>query len=97
VTTLLYLVAIVILAYYFLFSRTGSLLITTAVLIVPWAVVVAVIEYRRHRLAITLQRNLAVNGRPVPEVPTFVDIQFLRWKRNYSVTTDELQASAPKS
>jgi hypothetical protein len=97
VTTLLYLAAIVMLVYYFVIARSGTLLVATFVLLVPWAAVITVIEVSRRRLAKTLQRNLAANGKPVGEVPTFVDIQFLRWKQTHTVTTDDLESSAPKS
>jgi hypothetical protein len=95
ITTLLYLAALVILAYYFLVVRSGSLLTATFILLVPWAVVVGIIELQRRKLATTMLRNLAANGKPVGERPTFVDVQFLRWKREHSVTTDDLQNSAP--
>jgi hypothetical protein len=96
ITTLLYLIALVMLAYYFLVLKSGSLLLATFTLLVPWAVAVGIIEYRRRRLAKTMQRNLAANGKPVPELPTFVDVQFLRWKRDHSVTTEDLESSAPR-
>jgi hypothetical protein len=44
-----------------------------------------------------MRRNLAANGKPVSELPTFVDIQFLHWKQAHSVTTDELEATAPRT
>jgi hypothetical protein len=84
------------LAYYFLVVKSGSLLVATFTLLVPWAVVVGIIEYQRRRLAKTVQRNLAANGKPVPEVPNFAEAQFLRWKRDHAVTTEDLQASAPR-
>jgi hypothetical protein len=96
VTTILYLIALVMLAYYFLVVKSGSLLLATFTLLVPWIVVVAIIEYQRRRLAKTMQRNLAANGKRVPELPTFADVQFLRWKRDHSVTTDDLESSAPR-
>ena len=96
VTTILYAIAIVMLAYYFLVVKSGSLLVATFTLLVPWAVVVGVIEYQRRRLAKTVQRNLAANGKPVPELPTFAEPQFLRWKRDHSVTTEDLENSAPR-
>jgi hypothetical protein len=95
VTTLLYIAALILLAYYVLVVRNGSLLTATIILLIPWAIVVGVIELQRRRLANTIQRNLAANGKPVSERPTFVDVQFLRWKRDHSVTTDDLQNSAP--
>jgi flagellin-like protein len=97
VTTLLFVVATVMLAYYFLIARSGTLLTAVFVLLVPWAIAVGIIEWQRRRLAKTVQRNLAANGKPVGELPTFVDIQFLRWKQTHSVTTDELEATAPRS
>jgi hypothetical protein len=97
VTTLLYIAALILLAYYILVVRNGSLLTATIILLVPWAIVVGAIELMRRRLANTIQRNLAANGKPVSERPTFVDVQFLRWKRDNSVTTDDLQNSAPRS
>jgi ABC-type protease/lipase transport system fused ATPase/permease subunit len=97
ITTLLYLIALVMLAYYFLVVRSGSLLTATFILLIPWAAVIGVIEWQRRRLATTMLRNLAANGKPVTERPTFVDVQFLRWKRDHSVTTDDLQNSAPRS
>ena len=96
VTTILYAIAIVVLAYYFLVVKSGSLLAATFTLLIPWAIVVGVIEYQRRRLAKTMQRNLAANGKPVPELPTFAEVQFLRWKRDHSVSTEDLQASAPR-
>ncbi len=96
VTTILYLVALVMLAYYFLVVKNGSLLLATFSLLVPWVVAVGIIEYQRRRLAKTMQRNLAANGKPVPELPTFADVQFLRWKRDHSVTTEDLESSAPR-
>lgn len=95
ITTLLYVAALVLLAYYFLVLRSGSLLTATFILLVPWAVVVVIIELQRRKLVTIMLRNLAANGKPVSERPTFVDVQFLRWKRNHSVTTDDLQNSAP--
>jgi hypothetical protein len=96
VTTILYAIAFVMLAYYFLVVKSGSLLVATFTLLVPWAVVVGIIEYQRRHLAKTVQRNLAANGKPVPEVPNFAEAQFLRWKRDHAVTTEDLQASAPR-
>jgi hypothetical protein len=97
VTTLLYAIALMMLAYYFLVVRSGSLLAATFTLLVPWAIVVGFIEYQRRQLAKTVQRNLAANGKPVSERPTFVDVQFLRWKRDHEVTTEDLQNSAPRA
>jgi hypothetical protein len=96
VTTILYAIAVVMLAYYFILVRSGSLLAATFILLVPWAVVVGIIELQRRHLARTVQRNLAANGKPVSELPTFAEAQFLRWKRDHSVTTDDLQQSAPR-
>jgi hypothetical protein len=96
VTTILYAIAVVMLAYYFLIAQSGSLLAATLILLVPWAIVVGIIEYQRRRLAKTLLRNLAVNGKVVSELPTFAEAQFLRWKRDHSVSTDDLQSSAPR-
>ena len=96
ITTILYLIALVMLAYYFLVLKSGSLLLATFTLLVPWVVAVGIIEYQRRRLAKTMQRNLAANGKPVPELPTFGDVQFLRWKRDHSVTTEDLESSAPR-
>ena len=95
VTTLLYVAAVVMLAYYFLIVQSGTLLVATFVLLAPWAAVVTLIEVSRRRLAKTVQRNLAANGKPVGELPTFVDIQFLRWKQAHSVSTEDLESSAP--
>jgi hypothetical protein len=95
ITTILYLIALVMLAYYFLVLKSGSLLLATFTLLVPWVVAVGIIEYQRRRLAKTMQRNLAANGKRVPELPTFADVQFLRWKRDHSVTTEDLENSAP--
>jgi hypothetical protein len=97
VTTILYAAAIVMLAYYFLVVRSGTLLTAVFVLLIPWAVVVGVIEFQRRKLAKTIQRNLAANGKPVSEIPTFVDVQFLRWKQNHGVSTEDLQNSAPRA
>jgi hypothetical protein len=96
VTTILYALAIVMLAYYFLVVQSGSLLAATLILLVPWAIVIGVIEYQRRRLAKTVLRNLAANGKVVSELPTFAEPQFLRWKRDHSVSTDDLQSSAPR-
>jgi CHASE2 domain-containing sensor protein len=96
VTTILYAIAAVMLAYYFLILKSGSLLPATVTLLVPWAVVVGVIEFQRRRLAQTVQRNLAANGKAVSELPRFAEAQFLRWKRDNSVTTDDLRSSAPR-
>jgi hypothetical protein len=97
VTTLLYVIAAVMLAYYFLILQSGTLLTATFVLLVPWAIAVGVIEWQRRRLAKTVQRNLAANGKPVSELPTFVEVQFLRWKLTHTVTTEELEATAPRT
>ena len=97
VTTLLFVIAAVMLAYYFLIARSGTLLTGIFVLLVPWAIAVGIIEWQRRRLAKTVQRNLAANGKPVSELPTFVDIQFLRWKQVHSITTDDLEATAPRA
>jgi hypothetical protein len=96
ITTVLYLGAIVMLAYYFLVVRSGTLLTAVFVLLIPWAAVVVIIEFQRRKLAKTIQRNLAANGKPVTETPTFIDVQFLRWKQTQSVTTEDLQESAPR-
>jgi hypothetical protein len=96
VTTILYAIALVMLAYYFLVVKSGSLLAATFTLLVPWAVVVGIIEYQRRRLAKTVQRNLAANGKTVSELPTFAEAQFLRWKRDHAVTTEDLESSAPR-
>ena len=95
VTTVLYLSALVLLADHFLILKSGSLLAATFTLPIPWAVVVGVNEYLRRQLAKTVLRNLAANGKPVGELPTFAEPQFLRWKRDHGVTTDDLQSSAP--
>ena len=97
VTTLLYVSAVVLLAYYFLIVRSGTLVTAIFVLLVPWAIATGIIEWQRRRLAKTVQRNLAANGKPVSELPTFVDIQFLRWKQAHTVTTDDLESSAPRT
>ena len=97
VTTILYLAALVMLVYYFAVSKSGTLLGATLILLVPWAVVVGVIEFQRRKLAKTIIRNLAANGTPVGETPTFAEPQFLRWKRDHSVTTEDLQNSAPRA
>jgi hypothetical protein len=73
VTTILYALAIVMLAYYFLVVQSGSLLAATLILLVPWAIVIGVIEYQRRRLAKTVLRNLAANGKVVSELPTFAE------------------------
>ena len=95
VTTILYAIAVVMLAYYFLVVKSGSLLAATLALLAPWTIVVGVIEYQRRRLARTVQYNLAANGKAVSELPTFVEAQFLRWKRDHAVSTDDLESSAP--
>ena len=95
VTTILYLVAAVMLAYYLLVAKSGATLGATVALLVPWAIVVGVIEYRRLQLAKTMLRNLAAHGKPVTVLPRFGEVQFLRWKREHGVTTDDLQDSAP--
>jgi hypothetical protein len=97
VTAVLYVVAIMILAYYFLVVRSGTLLTAVFILLIPWAVVVGVIEVQRRRLAKIIQCNLAAGGKPVSEVPTFVDVQFLRWKQTHGVSTEDLQNSAPRT
>lgn len=97
VTTVLYAIAVGMLIYFFAVHETGSLLGITLALLVPWAVVVGIIEYRRRQLARTVQRNLAANGKPVTELPMFAEAQFLRWKRDHSVTTEDLQQSAPRT
>jgi hypothetical protein len=95
VTTLLYLVAAVLLAYYFLIVKSGTLLAATLTLLVPWAIVVGIIEYQKLRLARTLVRNLAAHGKTIAVLPRFGEVQFLRWKAENGVTTDDLQDSAP--
>jgi hypothetical protein len=95
-TTILYAIAVVMLAYYFVVVKSGSLLAATLALLVPWAVVVGIIEFQRRRLARTVQRNLAANGKAVNELPTFAEAQFLRWKRDHAVTTADLEATAPR-
>jgi ABC-type uncharacterized transport system permease subunit len=97
VTILLFVIAAVMLAYYFLIVRSGTLLAAIFVLLVPWAIATVIIEWQRRRLAKTVQRNLAANGKAVSELPTFVDIQFLRWKQAHTVTTDDLESSAPRT
>jgi hypothetical protein len=97
VTTILYAIAVVMLAYYFLVLKTGDLFAATFILLIPWAIVVGVIEFQRRRLAKTIQRNLAANGKAVSELPTFIEVQFLRWKRDHSVSTEDLQSSAPRT
>jgi hypothetical protein len=97
VTAVLYAIGIVMLAYYFLILNSGSLLVATLTLLVPWAIVVGVIEFQRRRLAKTVRRNLAANGKAVNELPTFAEAQFLRWKQDHAVTTDDLQSSAPRT
>jgi hypothetical protein len=96
VTTLLYTVAVVLAAYYLLIAKGGSILWATIVLLIPWTVIVAVIEYQRRRVAKTMQRNLAAAGKPVSQVPIFIEVRFLEWKRTHSVTTDDLESSAPR-
>ena len=95
-TGILYLAAAVMVAYYLLIAKAGTLLGATIVLIVPWAVVMVVIEYQRGRLARTMLRNLAVHGKTVSVVPRFAEPLFLRWKQVNGVTTDDLQDSAPR-
>ena len=97
VTLVLYLIAAVMLVYFFVAHETGSLLGVTLALLVPWAVIVGVIEYRRRQLAKTVQRNLAANGKAVSELPPFAEAPFLRWKLHHSVTTEDLQQSAPRA
>jgi hypothetical protein len=96
VTTILYLAAVVMLVYYFALAQSGTLLAATFILLLPWVVVVATIEFRRRAIAKTMIRNLAANGKPVRETPTFAEPQFLRWMRDHSVTTEDLQNSAPR-
>jgi hypothetical protein len=95
VTTILYLMAAVLLAYYLLIAKSGTTLAATVTLLVPWAIVVGVIEYRRLLLARTMLRNLAAHGKAVAALPRFGEVQFLRWKRENGVTTEDLQGSAP--
>jgi hypothetical protein len=97
VTTILYVIAVVMLVYYFAVVRSGTLYAATFILLIPWAVVVGVIELQRRRLAKTMQRNLAAHGKPVSELPTFGDVQFLRWKREHGVSTEDLEDSAPRA
>ena len=97
VTTILFVVAVVMLAYYFLILKSGSLLVPTFILLIPWVLAVGAIEYQRRRLAKTVQRNLAANGMPVSELPTFGEAQFLRWKRDHSISTEDLQSTAPRA
>jgi hypothetical protein len=95
-TILLFVFAFVLLVYFLIVARTGSMLPAILTLLVPWAIVVGVIEYRRGQLARTIARNLAANGKPVSVMPPLSESQFLRWKRDHNVTTDDLQNSAPR-
>ncbi len=95
VTTILYLIAAVMLAWYFLVAKAGTLLAATLILLVPWAIVVGLIEYRRRALAKTMLRNLAAHGKPVSVLPSFAEPQFIAWMRAFDVTADDLQDSAP--
>jgi hypothetical protein len=95
-TVILYLIAAVVVAYYLLIARSGSLLGVTLILLVPWVIVMGVIEYQRGRLAKTMLRNLAAHGKRVTAVPRFAEPMFLRWMIANGITTDDLQDSAPR-
>jgi ABC-type transport system involved in cytochrome c biogenesis permease subunit len=94
-TILLFIFAFVMLVYFLAVAKTGSMLPAILALLVPWGVVSFVIEYRRSRVAQTMARNLAANGRAVPVIPPLTELQFLGWKREHGITADDLQNSAP--